>query len=82
MIQMKGEIMKIKINYCSVWNYEPRAAGLADTLKKEFGIISELIVGSNGVYEVIMDGKTIFSKNQAKRFPDDDEIINLIHSET
>ncbi|MBT3178437.1 MAG: hypothetical protein HOK24_15055 [Desulfobacula sp.] len=55
---------------------------MADTLKKEFGIISELIVGSNGVYEVIMDGKTIFSKNQAKRFPDDDEIINLIHSET
>jgi len=72
--------MDIKINYCSVWNYEPRAAGLADAIKKEIGISSELIPGSNGVYDVIMDEKIIFSKNQTKRFPDNDEIIALIQN--
>ena len=72
--------MDIKINYCSVWNYEPRAAGLADALKKEIGISSELIPGSNGVYDVIMDEKIIYSKNRTKRFPDNDEIIALIQN--
>lgn len=70
--------MDIKINYCTVWNYEPRAAGLADRIKKEFGINPELIPGSNGIYDIIVDEKTIFSKHQTKRFPDNDEIIKLI----
>ena len=74
--------MDIKINYCSVWNYEPRAAGLADTIKKELGISPELIPGSNGVYEVIVDGKIIFSKYQTKRFPENDEIIALIQNDS
>jgi len=70
--------MDIKINYCSVWNYKPRAASLAETIKKEFGISPELVPGSKGVYDIILDKKTIFSKHQAKRFPDNDEIIALI----
>ncbi len=74
--------MDIKINYCSVWNYEPRAAGLADTIKKELGISPELIPGSNGVYEVIVDGKIVFSKYQTKRFPENDEIIALIQNDS
>ena len=75
---MKGKHMDIKINYCSVWNYEPRAAGLADIIKKEFGVSPKLIPGSNGIYDIIVDEKTIFSKHQAKRFPDNDEIIELM----
>jgi len=74
--------MDIKINYCSVWNYEPRAAGLADIIKKEFGISPELIPGSNGVYEVIVDGKIVFSKYQTKKFPKNDEIIALIQNDS
>jgi len=75
---MKGKKMDIKINYCTVWNYQPRAAGLAEAIQKEFGISPELIPGANGVYDVILDQKTIFSN--AKRFPDNDEIIALIRS--
>ena len=71
--------MDIKINYCSVWNYKPRAAGLAEAIKKEFGITPELIPGSNGVYDIIIDKKTIFSKHEVKRFPENDEIIALIN---
>ena len=71
--------MKIKINYCSVWNYEPRAARLAEKIKKETSITPQLISGSNGVYDIIVDDKTIFSKHQSNRFPDNDEVIKLIN---
>ena len=75
---MKGKYMDIKINYCSVWNYKPRAAGLAEMIKKEFGITPELIPGSEGSYDIIVDEKTIYSKHQTKRFPDNNDIIKLI----
>ncbi|MCD4718278.1 MAG: Rdx family protein [Desulfobacula sp.] len=47
-------------------------------IKKEFGISPQLIPGSKGIYDIIVDEKTIFSKHQTKRFPDNDEIIKLI----
>ncbi|MCP3871965.1 MAG: hypothetical protein GY699_02275 [Desulfobacteraceae bacterium] len=53
---------------------------MAEAIKKEFGISSELIPGSNGVYDIIIDKKTIFSKHEVNRFPDNDEIIALIKS--
>ena len=70
--------MDIKINYCSVWNYKPRAAGLADNIKEKFGTSPELIAGSNGVYDIIVDGKTIFSKHKTNRFPDNNEILEML----
>ncbi|MCK5837574.1 MAG: Rdx family protein [Desulfobacula sp.] len=42
------------------------------------GISPELIAGSKGVYDILLDERLIFSKHQAKRFPDNDEIIKLI----
>ena len=70
--------MEIKINYCSVWNYEPRAAGLAEKIQKEVGIASQLIPGSKGIYDIIVDGNIIYSKHKTKQFPDNDEIIKLL----
>ena len=70
--------MEIKINYCSVWNYEPRAAGLAEKIRDELGITAQVIPGSKGVYDIVVDGNLIYSKYQTKQFPDNDEIIKLI----
>ena len=70
--------MEIKINYCSVWNYEPRAAGLAEKIKDELGMTAQLIPGSKGVYDIVVDSDLIYSKHQTKRFPDNDKIIKLI----
>lgn len=70
--------MEIKINYCSVWNYEPRAAGLAETIEQEIGVKAQLIPGSNGVYDIMVDDNTIYSKYKTKRFPDNDDIIKLL----
>ncbi|MBU1340351.1 MAG: Rdx family protein [Proteobacteria bacterium] len=51
---------------------------MAETIKENFGISPELVPGSKGIYDIIVDQKIIFSKHQAKRFPDNDEIIELI----
>ncbi|MCG8563850.1 MAG: Rdx family protein [Desulfobacterales bacterium] len=39
---------------------------------------AELIPGSGGVYEVECDGKTLFSKKETGRFPEDDEILGQL----
>jgi predicted Rdx family selenoprotein len=39
---------------------------------------AELIRGGGGVYDVVVDGKKIFSKDQVGRFPDPGEIVGAI----
>ena len=70
--------MKIEIKYCAVWNYKPEAAGLAEELRNSLGVESELTPGSNGIFDVIVDGKTVFSKYETGRFPDTDEISSKL----
>ncbi len=41
---------------------------------------SELIAGSGGVFEVVVDGKKLFSKKALGRFPQDGEILGLIRA--
>jgi selenoprotein W-related protein len=47
-------------------------------LKQKRGIEAELIENSGGVFDVKMDGRLIFSKKSAGRFPEDDEILKSI----
>jgi len=49
-------------------------------LKDKLGIESELVASHGGVFEVSVDGKTIFSKKAQGRFPDDGEVVRLIGS--
>lgn len=52
----------------------------AELLEKYGNDISSLtlIPGSGGVYEVIKNNKLIFSKKELNRFPEQDEIIELL----
>ena len=70
--------MNISIEYCMQWNYEPRALSLRDALNERFGYMAELIESGGGVFEVTVNGDLIFSKKQLGRFPEHDEIINLV----
>jgi selT/selW/selH-like putative selenoprotein len=47
-------------------------------LRSRFSANVELIAGSGGVFEVVVNGKEIFSKAKLNRFPDDGEIAGLI----
>lgn len=53
---------------------------MAASLKREFGIDAELIRGSAGVFDVRVDGRLVFSKHTAKRFPHDGEVEAAIRA--
>jgi selT/selW/selH-like putative selenoprotein len=42
------------------------------------GIEAEFIKSGGGVFEVVADGKLIFSKKKEYRFPEDEEIIDIL----
>jgi selT/selW/selH-like putative selenoprotein len=54
---------------------------LGDELNKNLGADIELVAGSNGIFDISLDGNMIFSKFEQGRFPQPDEIIKLIISE-
>ena len=71
--------MKISIEYCSVWNYLPKASSLEAHLKAKYNVADiKLISSGGGVFEITLDNELIFSKKSLGRFPDDGEIDNLI----
>ena len=77
--------MKISIEYCMQWNYEPRALSLRDDLMDEFltdfdSFEINLIESGGGVFEVFVnDNLQVFSKKQTGRFPNSSyEIIKTI----
>ena len=51
---------------------------MRDELHNQFGIQSELIQSSGGVFEVELNESLIFSKKQSGRFPNDGEVASFI----
>ncbi|NIN73359.1 MAG: SelT/SelW/SelH family protein [Gemmatimonadetes bacterium] len=52
---------------------------MADELRKQHSDIEvELIKGSGGAFEVCRDGKLIFSKLSTGRFPEPEEILDIL----
>jgi selenoprotein W-related protein len=49
-------------------------------LRRELGVEAELIKGRGGVFDVVADGKLVFSKHEAGRFPDDEEIVAALRA--
>lgn len=47
-------------------------------LVRELQVEPELVPGDRGVFDVTVDGRTIFSKHSSHRFPDPDEIVRMI----
>jgi selT/selW/selH-like putative selenoprotein len=48
---------------------------LAAEIEQKFGTSVELIKGQDGVFEVSVDGKIVFSKKSIGRFPDPGEVV-------
>ena len=71
--------MKISIEYCSMWNYLPKASSLEVELKNDFPQADiSLISSGGGVFEISLNGDLIFSKKALNRFPESGEIKKLI----
>ncbi len=71
--------MKITITYCSEWNYLPNASSLEQEINQVYSADIELIAGSNGIFDIKVDGLEIFSKKNENRFPIPGEINKLIN---
>jgi len=48
---------------------------LQSAIRDKYGVVAELIEGSGGAFEVVANGKRIFSKLKTFRFPEHDEIF-------
>ena len=44
------------------------------------GIDTSVVEGGNSQFDVIADGELVFSKQQAGRFPEEDEVLELLAS--
>ncbi len=53
---------------------------MAAEIKKELGVDSQLVRGGNGIFDVTVDNKRIFSKHDEGRFPSEKEIIDQLRS--
>jgi selenoprotein W-related protein len=51
---------------------------VAGEIKKSAGINAELVPGKGGVFNVTVDGKLIFSKDDVGRFPNPGEVSALL----
>ena len=71
----------ITITYCTSWGYVGRAVALARTLlnehKNNIGTVN-LVPASGGILEVELDGEMIFSKKELDRYPEKEEVEDLI----
>ena len=47
---------------------------------REFGIKAELIKGRGGVFDVVTDGKLVYSKHATGRFPEEAEVVEAIRA--
>ncbi len=48
---------------------------MAAAIEKELGVKAKLVKGDNGIFDVVADGKRIFSKHDTGRFPTDAEVL-------
>ena len=56
----------------------PQATRLAAAISKAVGLEAELVRGERGVFDVDVNGRRVFSKHSAHRFPDAAEIIDAV----
>ena len=56
------------------------ASSLEAAIKNEFGLTADLKGGHGGVFDVAIDGQTVYSKHETKRFPSDEEILSKIRA--
>jgi selenoprotein W-related protein len=72
---------RLEIEYCTQCRWLLRAAWMAQelltTFSQELGEVA-LVPGTSGIFEVRLEGETIFSRRQLGRFPESKELKQLV----
>ena len=78
---MNARKPRVEIEYCSQCRFILRAGWMAQelllTFMDELGEVA-LLPGTGGVFEVRLNGETIFSRKAEGRFPESKELKQLI----
>ena len=53
---------------------------MADEIKASLGVETKLIAGSGGIFDVVVDGKTVYTKSKTGRFPNPGETVEILKS--
>ena len=73
--------MKIHIEFCIKWNYDPefdRVSKLVNEINKDIKVQGNKNRPRSGAFEVTINDKLVFSKFKINRFPNSDEIKGWI----
>ena len=72
---LEREKPPVSIEYCVPGNYERIATALSEAIETSLGESPELVPSRDGVFEVSVHGRVVFSKRACSRFPDQEEIF-------
>lgn len=70
----------VTLEYCAPCDYSEQVLTVAGELTRNYQHVIDkltLVMGSKGVFDVAVDGETIFSKAKEERFPETGEILTL-----
>ncbi len=72
----------LKVVYCRKCGYIDKALDLARDVLSYFQDVEVILSqGENGIFDVYLNQKMIFSRYEEKRFPDNREILKKISEE-
>ncbi len=78
------KMVNLEITYCQPCGHQPKAIDMVNQLLSTYGmplnkkLTIALKPADSGIFDVVLDGKMIFSKHQEGRFPTVDELKKLI----
>lgn len=73
-------MVDLEITYCQPCGHQPRAMDMVNQLLATYGmplnrkLTVSLKPADKGVFDVVLDGQLIFSKNEQGRFPTMDDV--------
>ncbi|OGS64836.1 MAG: hypothetical protein A3K59_11585 [Euryarchaeota archaeon RBG_19FT_COMBO_69_17] len=74
-------MVDVSITFCVPCRFQQKAIQDADAILKEFGrrlASVRLVTGDDGVYDVAVDGRVIYSLDEEQRFPETNVLIARI----
>jgi selenoprotein W-related protein len=77
-------MVDLEITYCQPCGHQPRAVDMVNQLLSTYGmplnrkLTVSLKPADKGVFDILLDGKLIFSKHQQGRFPTMDDLKNQL----
>ena len=70
--------MRVKITYCHGCGGKTLAQAVAKDVQSSTGEECELVAKSGGVFDVEVDGKIVFSRENERRYPMIGEAVALV----